>query len=150
MAYDDISTETKIRAVKEAWRTDNISRTADKFDVSRDSIYYWIEIAEEALEERFKASTPGRKDVSLAEENEILREQLQMLSEAYHKIVREFDSVDPLSQPPAFCPECGSNNIRKNGKVHTKSHGLRQRYTCGECSHSVYRALKKNSEEKQG
>ena len=150
MAYDDISTETKIRAVKEAWRTDNISRTADKFDVSRDSIYYWIEIAEEALEERFKASTPGRKDVSLAEENEILREQLQMLSEAYHKIAREFDSVDPLSQPPAFCPECGSNNIRKNGKVHTKSPGLRQRYTCGECSHSVYRALKKNSEEKQG
>lgn len=150
MAYDDISTETKIRAVKEAWRTDNISRTADKFDVSRDSIYYWIEIAEEALEERFKASTPGRKDVSLAEENEILREQLQMLSEAYHKVAREFDSVDPLSQPPAFCPECGSNNIRKNGKVHTKSHGLRQRYTCGECSHSVYRALKKNSEEKQG
>ena len=149
MAYDNISTETKIRAVKEAWKTENISRTADKFNVSRDSIYYWIEIAEKALEESFKASTPGRKDVSLTEENKILREQLQTLSESYHKIARKFDSVDPLSQPPAFCPECGSSNIRKNGKVHTKSHGMRQRYTCGECSNSVYRALKKNSEKEK-
>ena len=146
MAYDNISPETKIKTVKEAWITDNISQTADKFDVSRDSIYHWIKLTEKAMQERFESSTPGRKGVSPAEENKILREQVQRLSKAYHKVAQKLDSADPLSQPPAICPECGSQNIRKNGKVHTKSHGLRQRFTCGSCSHSVYRSLKRNSE----
>lgn len=144
MAYRMIDPELKFRVVKDYWATNNVRKTAKNNGVSRDVVYTWSKLAENAMRETFKKTTPGRRGVDLETENKNLRVQLQELSNVYHKISQ---GKLPDTEPPPFvveCPECHSHSIPKNGKVYTKTHGLRQRFLCRSCSISIYIDLKKN------
>lgn len=143
MAYRKINSEFKLEVVKEYWSTSNVSQTARKYAVSRDVVYEWSDFAQKAILESFANSTPGKRTVSLVEETKKLREQLTELSNAYRRLSQKLGEATFPSEVVSKCQKCNSENIWKNGKVYTKSYGLRQRISCRVCSFSVYVAIKK-------
>jgi len=143
MAYRTIDVFLKLEVVKKSWTTSNISETARQYDISRDAIYRWSNLAEAAILEAFQKATPGKRSVSLKDQNEILIEQIQKLFDDYHKLSQERDTITPIKREPVCCPDCSSMNLSKNGKVLTKKHGLRQRFICRHCFISIYVELKK-------
>ncbi len=143
MAYRKINSEFKLEVVKEYWSTSNVSQTAREYAVSRDVVYEWSDFAQKAILESFANSTPGKRTVNLVEENRKLREQLTELSNAYRRLSQKLGEATFPSEVVSNCRKCNSENIWKNGKVYTKSYGLRQRISCRVCSFSVYIAIKK-------
>lgn len=144
MAYKTIDPELKLHVVKDFWSTGNVSKTADKYGISRNAVYDWTKLAEQTIQEAFQKTTPGRHTVSLEEENKHLRSQIQELLDIYHKLSQDRTS-EPIIEPMMVeCPDCHSDEICKNGKVYTRIHGLRQRFLCKRCSLSVYVEVKKN------
>jgi len=136
--YRAVNPEVKVSAVKNYWKTGNISEISRDLRVSRKAIYQWVGIAEKGLEEIFKEDKPGqRKKISLSEENKRLREQVAKLFLMLHKEGKE------VSDTPVVCWKCQSTRLRKNGKVFSRSYGYQQRYLCDNCSFSMYVALKK-------
>jgi len=144
MSYRNITPEKKVQVVKDAWASKNIAQVAKKYGVTRDSIYSWMKQAERAMQDHFFRQHPGKSPVSLQEENRVLREQIKGLSKVYHKIAQGREPI-PLTEKPPACPKCGSLRVRKSGQVYTKRYGFRQRYSCNNCTHSVYISLKKNT-----
>jgi transposase-like protein len=140
MSFIPIDPATKTAAVKYFWRNGNLKATAEKFKVSRNAIYDWVQIAEQNLETAFAASTPGKKALSLADHNRKLQSQLKEVLDAYHK-----SSPSPAATPPApaSCPRCSSTALVRNGRIRSKRHGLLQRLWCRACNVSVYLDLKK-------
>lgn len=134
MAYKTIDPELKLQVVKDHWSTGNVSKTADKYGVSRNVVYNWTELAQQAIREIFQKTTPGRRTVSLEEENRHLKSQLQEVLNTYYKISQEEPSKPVIEPMVVECPDCHSDEICKNGKVYTKTHGLRQRFLCRSCS----------------
>ena len=139
MSYVFIDPTTKVAAVRRYWKTNNLKQTAEEFGVSRSTLYEWIQLVEAELEDVFRQSTPGKRTITLEEENQKLRNQLQDVLQAYHKSSQS--SVSPTVPP--LCPQCGSRDCVRNGKVHTKLHGIRQRYLCRNCGASAYVEVKK-------
>jgi len=135
--YKEIKELTKMEVLKEFWRCGNLSMVANKYGVNRASIYKWKEIAEKSMLENLKELTPGKRHVTVEQQNNKLKEQVKNLLDILHKERKE------IFMPVVFCPECKSDKVRKNGKVITREKGLRQRYICNKCSASIYVALKK-------
>lgn len=142
MSYVSISPSLKVKAVKLYWQTNNLSATAEEFNISRATLYEWIRLAEENLEKIFLASKPGKRTVTTEQENQKLRDQLRDVTDAYHKLSQSQPSPRPPS-PVAACPRCGSVNLVRNGRVFTKRDGLRQRLWCRPCRLSIYVEVKK-------
>src|SRR4029077_12873350 len=90
MSFFSIPPATKSAAVKHYWKTGNLRGTANKFGVSRNAIYEWLRSAESNWKQPFRASFPGKKPATLAEQNATLRAQLDDVLDIYHNI----------SQPP--------------------------------------------------
>ncbi|MFH1562589.1 MAG: transposase [Nitrospirota bacterium] len=143
MAYRKITSEFKLEVIKSYWVTPNVSQIARKYGIGRDAVYEWSNSARKAILESFADSTPGKRTVNLMEENKTLREQLMKLSAAYRNLSQKVGQSTFPSEVVLNCQKCSSENIWKNGKVYTKSYGLRQRISCRACSFSVYVALKK-------
>jgi transposase-like protein len=139
MSYVAVQPATKMRAVKHFWQTGNLKKSAEKFGISRKTLYAWVRLAEESLETIFEASTPGKRTATLAEQNQKLQTQLDEVLHVYHKISQR----PPLSVEVACCPRCRSTALLRNGRVKTKRHGWRQRLWCRQCDVSLYVDLKK-------
>lgn len=139
MAFTFTSPEKKWSAVKEALAGGDVTEVADSYGVSRPTIYHWLNVAEQGALAAFARDTPGKRTVSLEEEARRLREQLQYVLSEYHQISTP---SRPVPSPPV-CPNCQSVQVCRNGKVLSKSHGLRQRFWCRRCSVSIYVDLKK-------
>jgi transposase-like protein len=86
MAYRKIDDEFRLGVVKDYWRTSKVSQTAKKHGVSRNAVYEWSDFARKTILENFANLTPGKRTVSVAEESKRLREQLNELLDAYHKL----------------------------------------------------------------
>lgn len=144
MAYRSIESRFKLEVIKNFWITSNISQTAKKYGVSRNTIYEWTKFAEETLLAEFVNLTPGKRTIDLAQENKKLKERLNELLDGYHKLSQKGGVQNTIpSKVVLSCSKCESEHVRKNGRVYTKSHGLRQRVSCRICSFSVYVGLKK-------
>lgn len=139
MSYVFIDSSTKLAAVRRFWQSNNLKKTAEEFGVSRGTLYDWIRIAETELDEAFRQSSPGKRAVGLEEENQKLRSQLREVLDAYHNS----SQTPPAVQPPCLCSHCGGGDCVRNGRVHTKRHGLRQRFLCRNCGASSYVDLEK-------
>lgn len=140
MSFVPIDPATKTAAVKHYWRSGNLKATAEKFRVSRNAIYDWVQIAERNLETAFVGSTPGKKAPPLADQNQKLQSQLKEVLDAYHKPSQSSAAPVPT---PARCPRCSSIALLRNGRIRSKRHGLLQRLWCRACNVSVYLDLKK-------
>ncbi|HKU23933.1 MAG TPA: transposase [Candidatus Sulfotelmatobacter sp.] len=139
MSYVSIAPATKTAAVKHYWQTGNLQGTANKFGVSRNAIYEWVRIAEGNLEQAFRASTPGKRTATLAEQNAKLRAQLDEVLDIYHRISQRPRPTRSLAR----CPRCQGTKLLRNGRIRTKREGLLQRLWCRACNVSVYIDLKK-------
>lgn len=140
MSYVYIDPAAKIAAVRRFWQTNNLKKTAEEFGVSRGTLYEWIRIAEEELEGAFRRLTPGKRTISLEEENQKLRSQLREVVDIYHNSSQSPPTADAVS---CVCVHCGSGDCVRNGRVQTKRHGVRQRLLCRQCGASTYVDLKK-------
>lgn len=136
--YIERSIEDKIRILKEYWREGNLSEVARRNKVNRMSIYKWEKVAEEGMRKELSKLKPGKRDISIEQQNKKLKEQIKRLINFIHKEKKDiFDEI-------TFCPKCKSDRVRKNGKVITRAKGIQQRYICLKCNLSIYVSLKKN------
>ena len=140
MSFVPIKPATKTAAVKHFWHSGNLKATAEKFKVSRNAIYDWVQIAEQHLETAFVGSKPGRKAPPLADQNQKLQSQLKEVLDVHHKTSQSTAATFPAQ---ARCPRCSSTALLRNGRIHSKRHGLLQRLWCRACNVSVYLDLKK-------
>jgi transposase-like protein len=140
MSFVHISPSTKLAAVKLYWQTGNVKKCAERFGVSRNTIYDWVRLAEQRLESMFLESTPGKRAPSVDSRNQALQSQLDHVLDAYHNLSQR---PRPLPQNLARCPKCHSTALLRNGRVRSKHHGLLQRLWCRQCDVSVYVDLKK-------
>ncbi len=140
MSYLAINPSVKVAAVKRYWKTNNLQQTAKEFGVSRTALYEWVRVAEAHLGQIFEQLKPGKRTATVQDENQKLRNQLQDVLEEYHKLSRR---PAPLPEALARCPQCRGSDWLRNGRVHTKQHGVRQRLLCRRCRSSVYVEVKK-------
>lgn len=145
MAFKKIDAQEKLSLVKEYWTKDNIALISKKSGISRTSLYTWIKQAENAVLKTFQQNRPGPQLQSLETENKILKEKLEILSNICHNKSQENHLAKTEEIPLSACPECGQNHWRKNGTTHTKKRGVAQRFSCLECSFSIFIALKKKT-----
>jgi transposase-like protein len=139
MSFRKISPEDKLEVIQALWGGSNYNQLSKKYRVPRATIYNWEKTAIEAITNAFQQKTPGKHHIGLKEENKKLKEQLQIMYHDKHSKTQTHDfDVSPL-----VCEHCRSSHLKKNGTVVTKKHGLKQRYTCVDCSLSVYVELKK-------
>jgi len=146
MAYKVIDAQKKLEAVKKYWANGNIARISRETGASRATIYSWIALADEAVLNSFNDTRPGPRSKNPREENEVLKATLQELYNNYHKPSHLSPPAMPSpAAPPQVCSACGSTQVRKNGTIPSKRQGMRQRYSCRQCSLSIYVVLKKKT-----
>lgn len=141
MSYVPIDSSRKVAAVKRYWQSNNLQQTAQKFRISRSTLYEWVRLAEANLERIFQGSKPGRRTATPEEEKQKLQAQLREVLDIYHNLSQS--GVAPLPEAVARCPECGETTVVRNGRVQTKRDGLRQRLWCRQCRRSIYVEVKK-------
>lgn len=139
LGYKSIDPNMKLQVMKHYYSCSNISETADKFGISRNSVYEWTCFADEVLLRAFAQKKPGKRTATAEEQVSTLKKQLREMLDVYHKISQ--DSLPTVAD--MVCSQCGSTDLCRNGKVVTKQHGIRQRWLCRRCSVSIYVDLKK-------
>ena len=145
MSYRTIDAKQKVEAVKSYWADGNISEISRKTCASRATIYSWIDLADEALQNAFEQTRPGPSGKSLQDENVALREELKKMYYDFHRSSHLEAAAGARDDAPRACPACGSAQIRKNGTLPSERQGTRQRYSCRQCSLSIYVVLKKKT-----
>lgn len=145
MAYKVIAAQKKLEAVKKYWADGNISQISRETGASRATIYSWIAVADAAVLNSSKDTRPGPRSRSLQEENAALKAELQGLYNINHNSSHPNATARAAAPatPPQVCSACGSTQVRKNGTIPSKRQGMRQRYSCHQCSLSIYVVLKK-------
>lgn len=143
MSFRKIDADFKLNVVKALWGGASYTQLSDKYGIPRHTIYKWEQTAKGAIIDAFQAKTPGKRTIDLKDENQKLKEQLLAMYHDKHKTAQDI-AESPISEStPIICSKCGSSHIKKNGTVLTKTDGLRQRYSCLDCSLSIYLELKK-------
>jgi hypothetical protein len=143
MAFRKVDATFKLDVIKALWSKMNYSQVSDKYGIPRSTIYHWEQTAKDAIIRAFEDKTPGRRTIDLAEENHKLREQLRNMYHDKHKTAQDYDESSFSEAAAIICSKCGSSHVKKNGTVWTKRDGLRQRYSCTNCSLSIYLDVKK-------
>ena len=145
MPFKKIDAQEKLNIVKEYWATKNMSLISRKSGISRTSLYSWIEQAENAVLETFQQIRPGPRLQDLQEENKTLKEKLKKVYNICHNKSQLKHLAMEEKIPLQPCPTCGQSHWRKNGTTATKKRGLSQRYSCQQCSFSIYITIKKKT-----
>lgn len=139
MAFKNIDSSLKLNILLALWGGQSYSQLSEKHNIPRATIYKWEQTAKDAIIDIFDSKKPGKKSVDLKEQNNILKNQLRQLYQDKHNLAQKSVS----DSTPVICSKCGSSHIKKNGIVLTKKDGLKQRYSCCQCSLSIYFELKK-------
>jgi len=143
MSFKEIKPEFKLEILRELRGGTNYNKISKKHNIPRSTIYKWEQIAEDAIIKAFQEKTPGKRSTDPKEENKILKEQLRIVYHDKHKTAQTVSKGVDSKLPLVICTKCGNSNVKKNGTVLSQKEGLRQRYTCLECSFSIYVELKK-------
>jgi transposase-like protein len=143
MSFKKIEPEFKLEILRELWGGTNFNQISKKHNIPRSTIYKWEQIAKEAILKAFQDQTPGKRTIDPVEENKILKEQIRIVYHNKHKTAQTVSPCFDTKPPLVICNKCGNTHVKKNGTVITKKDGLCQRYTCVECSFSVYIEIKK-------
>jgi len=83
--YIERNIEDKIRILKEYWREGNLSEVARRNKVNRMSIYKWEKVAEEGMRKELSKLKPGKRNISIEQQNKKLKEQIKRLINFIHK-----------------------------------------------------------------
>jgi transposase-like protein len=139
MAFKKIESSLKLDIILALWGGQSYSQLSKKHNIPRATIYKWEQTAKDAIINVFDSKKPGKRMIDLQEENNILKDQLHQLYQDKHNLAQKSVS----DSTPIICNNCGSSHIKKNGIVLTKKDGLKQRYSCCQCSLSIYFEVKK-------
>lgn len=146
MAYKEVDLDTKISVFKDFISGMKVTDIADKYGVSRESVYTWSKTALKAAKE---ALVPYQRDETKRLKAEIkkLKAEYQKVSEDYRSLSQKTHfsaSTSPSDKiRPTRCPKCNSTHVVKNGTYKTKE-GIKQRYRCKDCNSKIF-LVKKNS-----
>lgn len=150
MAYIDVSKEVKFNIFKEHLCGTKIAPLARKYNVSRASVYLWINAATQVVFESFEPDKRGPKFKKVSPEAEVikLRNQVAMLKEQLDVLLQTSQDI-PLSQKaqirsirPKRCQYCSSNTIWLHGRYKAKDQSGKTitvyRFRCRDCRRRVY------------
>ena len=143
VSFKNIDPEFKLEIIRELWGNTNYNQISIKHNIPRSTIYKWERVAEDAILKAFQEKTPGKRAIDPIKENEILKKQLRIVYHDKHRAAQTVTKDIDSELPVVICTKCGNAHVKKNGTVLTQKDGLRQRYTCLECSFSIYIELKK-------
>jgi transposase-like protein len=142
MSFRKIDPSFKFDIIQALWSGSNYNQLSKKHNIPRATIYLWERTAIDAITSAFEKKTPGKRTADLETENRNLKEQLRNMYHDKHRTAQS--GVHDLKEAkPIICYNCSGSHIKKNGTVFTKQDGLRQRYTCQDCSLSIYLEVKK-------
>lgn len=145
MPYKEVSLDTKIDVIKDFLAGMKVAHIARKYDVSRDSVYTWKNIALDSMENALQTYQTDEVD-QLKSKLAKLEDEYQKLSEEYEELSQQTQltvSTTPSQEVrPSQCPDCASENIIKNGSYETKA-GVKQRFRCKDCNKRIF-IVKKN------
>jgi transposase-like protein len=154
MSYIPISTDKKKEIIKSYFAGEKIARIANKHGVSRESVYEWSRLADEAITNILDKRGYVNRLEELEKDNQEMKEKLKtmqkMFIESSHISQKYIDSNEFKIQP-VICNKCGCTELWKNGGFtrngykKLKTENSVQRYTCSNCKANIY-VVKKNSE----
>ena len=161
MSYVSIPVRVKTAIVKQCWAGAKVAKVCREHGVSRRSVYYWLEDAEQAIQDALKeASDPAKQNNILAilqKDNAKLRDEmakvrnsLKAISQKTHLRISETSPQHEVR--PGLCLKCRHDEILKNGRYRVKDaqrddvlEGTDwvQRFVCKQCGTRVYLTGKK-------
>ena len=154
MAYVPISVEKKREVIKDYLSGDKITSIAAKHGISRDSVYEWSRLADEAISSILKERRHISKIEELEKDNKKLKDKLSILQQRYAElshISQNFVDSGVFEIQPVICDKCGCSALWKNGTFTRTGYNKKkdsessvQRYTCSNCKSNIY-MVKKNS-----
>ena len=139
MSFRKIDSQLKLDVIQALWGGASYSELSIQYGIPRATIYKWEQTAKDAIVNAFESKTPGKRTLDLEEENNVLKKQLHYMYHDKHSTAQN----DLAESKPVICNQCGSSHIKKNGTLLTKTDGLKQRYSCPNCSLSIYVVVKK-------
>jgi len=150
MPYIDVSKEVKFAIFKEHLAGTKLAPLARKYNVSRASVYLWLNAATQAVFESFEPDKRGPKFKKLAPETEVikLRSQIVKLNEQLDALLQKPQDLT-LSQKaqirsvrPTQCQHCGCKTIWLHGNYKAKNQSGKSirvyRFRCHDCRRRVY------------
>ena len=153
MAYVPIGVEKKKEVIKDYLSGGKITNIAKKHGVSRDSIYEWSRLADEAISSILEERGHMSKIEELENDNKKLKEKLSIMQQKYtelSQISQNFIDPNAFEIQPVICDKCGCSDLWKNGTFTRTGYNkkdaenLVKRYTCSNCKANIY-VVKKNS-----
>jgi transposase-like protein len=148
MPYISIGIDKKKEVVKSYWAGENITNISKRFNISRDSVYTWSTMADEAITNALGQRSNNGTTKELENENIELKEKLEVVQKIYSELSQISQNIDGFrgfELTPIICSECGCPIIWKNGKYKRKGYSEKeeekpvQRYTCSNCKANIYR-----------
>jgi len=130
--YKFISIKEKILIVSQVIAGEKIQLVADKYRVSRPSVYTWTQKALGALEKalKLKRRGPKLKKTRFDARDKVIKEQKKEIGRLKDIIEKKEKQVEKLREKinlqkkdifrPSKCPHCGFEKIYKNGTYKIK------------------------------
>ncbi len=146
MPYKEVSLATKMDVVKDCFSGEKVTHIAQKYNVSRESVYTWKDAALEAMENALQSYQTNQANL-LKNKLKNMEEKYQKLSDDYKRLTQKtqlsVSSTQSNEIRPTRCPDCSGNHIIKNGSYETQK-GINQRFRCRDCNKRIF-IVKKNS-----
>ena len=160
MAYQKVTADTKTKVVLDVMGGRSVSSASKHYQVSRASLYNWVEIAGAAIEESFNGHPSRQRDLirglkARIEKKDRLIGKLELeLENKIKEISRLQFAVKDIKDiaRPGKCEECGCEKIYKNGyyeitldyfrehleKTKDKNKKIKiQHFLCAACGQSI-------------
>lgn len=161
MPYREVDLATKCEVVKEYWRKKDVPQIVQDYDVSRRSVYDWVNIAESGISDALRSDKDTSKQINLVskleKEKNALMDDLREMCERYKTLSQSSQLKTSLKLEeheirPGQCLKCRSTEILKNGKYKVinkkrrdiiKGTDLIQRFICKKCGTRIYLSKKR-------
>jgi len=160
MAYQKVTADTKTKVVLDVMGGRSVSSASKQYQVSRASLYNWVEIAGAAIEECFNGHPSRHRDLirglkeRIAKKDRLigkLESELETKNKEISRLQFAVKDIKDIARP-VKCEECGCEKIYKNGyyeitldyfrehlaKIKDKNRKIKiQHFICVACGQSI-------------
>lgn len=160
MTYHKVTANIKTKAVLNVMGGRSVSSVSKKYQVSRASLYSWVEIAGAAIEESFNGRPARQRDLirklkaRIAKKDRLIGKLELELNNKIKEIKRLQSAVKDIKDiaRPGKCEKCGCEKVYKNGyykitldyfrehlaKIKDKNTKIKiQHFICAACGQSI-------------
>jgi len=160
MAYQKVTAKIKTKAVLDVMGGESVSSVSKQYQVSRASLYNWVEVAGAAIEESFNGGPSRQRDLIQGLETRIAKKD-RLIGKLELELDNKINEISRLQLAvkdikdiarPGKCEECGCEKIYKNGyyeitldyfrehlaKIKDKNTKIKiQHFICAACGQSI-------------